>query len=228
MELTKKYLFQGRNFISLAEYTSEEISYLLDIAKGLKAETKARIPHPFLQGKTLGMIFTKASTRTRIAFEVGIFQLGGQGIFLSNRDIQLGRGETIKDTAKVLSRMIDGIMIRTSSHQEVLDLATYSSIPVINGLTDLLHPTQVLADLQTIVEYKGFLKGLKLAFIGDGNNVANSLMIGGAKMGMHIVVASPEGYKPKEDIVSLAQDFAKESGGCVEVIEDPKIGRAHV
>lgn len=223
MELIKKHLFKGRDFLSLADYSSEEIGYLLDIAKGLKEETKAGIQHPFLLGKTLGMIFTKSSTRTRLAFEVGIFQLGGQGIFLSNRDIQLGRGETIKDTAKVLSRMADGIMIRTSSHQEVLDLAKFSSIPVINGLTDLLHPTQILADLQTILEYRGYLKGLKLVFIGDGNNVANSLMIGGAKMGMHIVVASPKGYKPKEEIVNLAQGFAKESGGSVEVIEDPAI-----
>lgn len=221
MELAKKRVFHGRNFLSLADYSKEEISYLLDTAKELKSETKAGTPHPLLQGKTLGMIFTKSSTRTRVAFEVGIFQLGGQGIFLSNRDIQLGRGESIKDTAKVLSRMVDGIMIRTSSHQEVLDLAKYSTIPVINGLTDLLHPTQVLADLQTILEYKGDLKGLKLSFIGDGNNVANSLMIGGAKMGMHIAVASPVGYKPKEEIVRLARSFAQVSGGSVDVMEDP-------
>lgn len=212
---------KGRDFISLHDYSQDELACFLEAAHELKAALKTGRPHPILQGKTLGMIFTKSSTRTRVSFEVGIYQLGGQGLFLSGRDIQLGRGETIADTARVLSRMVDGIMIRTFSHQEVLDLAQYASIPVINGLTDLLHPCQVLADLMTIQEHKGQLAGLKMAYIGDGNNMAHSLMFGGAKMGLHVVIASPEGYKPDPKIVALAQDDAKANGGLVEVIDDP-------
>lgn len=214
-------MFQGRDFISLRDYSQEELSCILDVAKKLKHEQKTGRPHAALQGKTLGMIFTKSSTRTRVSFEVGMYQLGGHALFLSGRDIQLGRGETIADTARVLSRMVDGIMIRTFSHQEVLDLAEYASIPIINGLTDLLHPCQVLADLMTIQEHKGHLAGLKLAYIGDGNNMAHSLMFGGAKMGLHVVIASPQGYKPDPVMVALAQADAKANGGCVEVIDNP-------
>ncbi|MDD2233832.1 MAG: ornithine carbamoyltransferase [Desulfitobacteriaceae bacterium] len=216
----EKEELKGRDFICMKDFTPEQISYMLEVAARLKAERKDGISHPILQGKSLAMIFTKSSTRTRVAFEVGIYQLGGQALFLSGRDIQLGRGEPIADTARVLSRMVDGIMIRTFSHQEVLDLAEHASKPVINGLTDLLHPTQVLADLLTIQEHKGRLTGIKLAYIGDGNNMAHSLMIG-AKMGLHVVIASPEGYKPDPEIVALAQADALKNGGFVEVLDNP-------
>jgi len=221
MKTLDRSLFKGRDFISLHDFSQEEIKYILEVAKSLKDDNKAGRPHPVLQGKTLGMIFTKSSTRTRVSFEVGMYQLGGHALFLSGRDIQLGRGETIADTARVLSRMVDGIMIRTYSHQEVLELAEFSTIPIINGLTDLLHPCQVLADLMTIEEHKGRLAGLKLAYIGDGNNMAHSLMFGGAKMGLHVVIASPPGYKPDDSIVALAQADAEENGGSVSVIDDP-------
>lgn len=194
---------------------------MADTAQELKRQLRAGIPHPILQGKTLGLIFTKSSTRTRVSFEVGIYQLGGHGLFLSDRDIQIGRGEAIQDTARVLSRMVDGIMIRTFRHQDVLDLARFGSVPVINGLTDSLHPTQVLADLVTIREHKGSWQGLKLAYIGDGNNVAHSLLIGGTKVGMHIVIASPQGYPPAQEVVALAQANANVSGGSVHLVTDP-------
>ncbi|MGB4303631.1 MAG: ornithine carbamoyltransferase, partial [Syntrophomonadaceae bacterium] len=171
--------------------------------------------------KTLGMIFQKSSTRTRVAFEVGMYQLGGHALFLSPRDIQLGRGETIQDTAQVLSRMLDGIMIRTFDHEEVLELAKWADIPVINGLTDLLHPTQVIGDMITIKEHKGRLQGLKLAFIGDGNNVAHSLLFGGAKVGMDVVIAAPPGFEPDSRIVSLAQEDAQATGAKLWVVNDP-------
>jgi len=216
-----KSLFKGRDFISLHDFKQDELSCIIDVARELKAEQKAERPHPILQGKTLGMIFTKSSTRTRVSFEVGMYQLGGHALFLSGRDIQLGRGEPISDTARVLSRMVDGIMIRTFSHQEVLELAEFSTIPIINGLTDQLHPCQVLADLMTIQEHKGRLEGLKLAYVGDGNNMAHSLMFGGAKMGLHVVIASPQGYKPDPSIVAMAQEDAKNNGGLVEVVDDP-------
>lgn len=220
-ELGKKEYFKGRDFLSLLDYTQDELYTLIKVAEELKAAQKAGIPHPVLQGKTLGMIFTKSSTRTRVSFEVGMYQLGGHALFLSGRDIQLGRGETIGDTARVLSRMVDGIMIRTFSHQEVVDLAEAATVPVINGLTDLLHPCQVLADLLTIKEHKGKLAGLKLTYIGDGNNMAHSLMNGGATMGMHVVISSPAGYLPDRDIVLKAQAAAEANGGLVEIIEDP-------
>jgi len=181
-----------KNFIDFHEDISiSELDELLALAEVLKKKTKAGIPHPILAGKSLGMIFSKSSTRTRVAFEVGMYQLGGQALFLSANDIQIGRGETIHDTAQVLSRMLDGIMIRTFSHRDVVDLAKYGTIPVINGLTDDQHPTQALADLLTIKEHKGSLSGLKLCYVGDGNNVANSLLQACAKAGMHISVASP-------------------------------------
>ena len=209
------------DFISLHDCTPEQISGLLELAIKLKKEQKAGIPHPLLKGKTLGMIFTKSSTRTRVSFEVGMTQLGGYPLFLSSNDLQLGRGEPIYDTAKVLERYLDGIMIRTFSHQDVLDLAKYADIPVINALTDLLHPCQVLADLQTIYEKKGALKGLKLAYIGDGNNMANSLLYGCGKMGLDCAVATPAGYKPDAEVVENAKgDFAA-SGASMLLTQDP-------
>jgi ornithine carbamoyltransferase len=219
MELTKKY--SGRDFLSLLDYTTEDLTYFLDVADYLKAEHKAGRPTPVLQGKTMGLIFEKSSTRTRVSFETGIYYLGGQGLFLSSHDLQIGRGEPIKDTARVLSRFLNGLMIRTFSHDIVTELAEYADIPVINGLTDLLHPCQVLADLQTIREHKGSLAGKKFVFIGDGNNMAHSIMNGGARMGMNVVIASPEGYKPDAAVVAAAQEAAKLSGGSVEVVTDP-------
>ncbi|MDO4562498.1 MAG: ornithine carbamoyltransferase [Clostridia bacterium] len=210
-----------KHLISLHDLTQDEILEILTLALKLKKEQKEGVLHPVLRGKTLGMIFTKSSTRTRVSFEVGMSQLGGQALFLSANDIQLGRGETIYDTAKVLSRYLDGIMIRTFDHNDVLDLAKYGSIPIINGLTDLLHPCQVLADLQTVWEHKGKLQGLKMAFLGDGNNVAHSLLYGCAKVGMDITIGSPKGYTCNEEIVAGAKEDAKESGAVITITEDP-------
>ena len=224
MQLKKDYA--GRDFLSLLDYTTEDLQYFLEVADYLKAEHKAGRPTPYLQGKTMGLIFEKSSTRTRVSFEAGIYYLGGQGLFLSSNDLQIGRGEPIKDTARVLSRFLNGLMIRTFSHDIVLELAQYADIPVINRLTDLLHPCQVLADLQTIREHKGKLAGLKLAFIGDGNNMAHSLMNGGARMGMHVAVACPDGYQPDAAVLARAQAAAKESGGSVAVLADPMAAAA--
>ena len=219
--LARKKDFQGRDFISLKDYAPEEITHLLDLAQELKARQKQGRPHHLLAGRTLGMIFHKSSTRTRVSFEVGMFQLGGHALYLG-ADLQLNRGETIADTARTLSRYLDGIMIRTFAHKDVLDLAEHASIPIINGLTDLLHPCQVLADLLTIREKKCSLKGLKLAYVGDGNNMAHSLMFGGAKMGLHVSIGSPLGYQPKAEIVAAAWGIAKETGGSVEVTKSPE------
>ncbi len=210
-----------KDFISLHDYSKEEITKLLELALKLKHEQKNGIAHPILKGKTLGMIFTKSSTRTRVSFEVGMTQLGGYPLFLSGSDIQLGRGESIYDTANVLSRYLDAIMIRTYDHKDVLDLAEYASIPIINALTDLLHPCQVLADLQTTYEHKGKLEGLKMAYIGDGNNMAHSLMYGCAKVGMEIAVATPKGYECNAEIVENAKADAKKCGGKVITTYDP-------
>ena len=194
-----------KHLLKLLDLTTEDIVDILNLADQLKYEQKNGIKHKHLEGKTLGMIFQKSSTRTRVSFEAGMYQLGGQALFLSPRDLQIGRGEPIQDTARVLSRYLDGIMIRTFEQKEVEDLAKYGSIPIINGLTDFAHPCQVLADLMTIKEYKGKLKGLKLAFIGDGNNMANSLIVGCLKMGMKVAIASPKGYEPDKEVL----DFAK-------------------
>ena len=199
----------------------EELNYLLDIAADMKKKTKTGIEHHYLKGKSLGMIFTKSSTRTRVSFEVGMYQLGGQALFLSNNDIQIGRGETIYDTANVLSGMLDGIMIRTFKHSDVTDLAKYGTIPVINGLTDDQHPTQMLADLLTIKECKGDLKGLKLAYLGDGNNVANSLLQACAKAGMDVAIASPKDYTCPDKYVQQALTDAKITGSKVLMTTDP-------
>lgn len=212
---------KGRDFLSLKDFTQEEIVYLLDFADFLKAKVKTNQPYEVLKGKTLGLIFEKSSTRTRVSFEVGMVQLGGYPLFLSANDLQMGRGEPIKDTARVLSRYLDAVMIRTYNHSDVEELAAYASIPIINGLTDALHPCQVLADLQTIREHKGHnLKGMKLAYIGDGNNMAHSLMIGGAKMGMEIYIASPNEYTPDSQWVNIAKEIAAETGGKIVLTND--------
>jgi ornithine carbamoyltransferase len=193
-----------KHLLKLMDLSQQEILDILNLADQLKYERKNGIPHPHLAGKTLGMIFQKSSTRTRVSFEVGMYQLGGSALFLSSRDLQIGRGEPVQDTARVLSRYLDGIMIRTFDQSEVEDLARYGSIPVINGLTDYSHPCQVLADLMTIREYKGGISGNKLCYIGDGNNMANSLIVGGIKMGMSVAIGCPEKYKPDADIMNWA------------------------
>ena len=206
-----------KHLLKLMDCTGEEIINILNLADQLKYELKHGIPHKHLEGKTLGMIFEKSSTRTRVSFEVGMVQLGGYPLFLSSNDLQIGRGEPVQDTARVLSRFLDGIMIRTFEQSEVEALAQYGSIPVINGLTDFCHPCQILADLMTIREFKGRLQGLKMCFIGDGNNMMNSLIVGALKTGMSISVACPEGYEPPEVIL----DFAKEYGDRFVMVRDP-------
>ncbi|MBQ5667763.1 MAG: ornithine carbamoyltransferase [Peptococcaceae bacterium] len=213
---------KGRDFLTLKDFTRQEIEEMVNLGIDLKAKQKAGVPTPILAGKTLGMIFQKSSTRTRVSFEVGMYQLGGSALFLSTNDLQIGRGEPIKDTARVLSRYLDGIMIRTYNHADVEELAEYADIPVINGLTDDYHPTQIIADLITIQEHKGKLEGIKFAYVGDGNNMTHSLMIGCAKVGMDVTVACPDGYMPNPEIVALAQGYAAESGGSVTVMHDPK------
>ncbi len=195
-----------KHLLKLSDLTPEEIVGILNLADQLKYENKNGIEHHHLKGKTLGMIFQKSSTRTRVSFEVGMYQLGGNALFLSSRDLQIGRGEPVQDTARVLSRYLDAIMIRTFEQSEVEDLAKYGSIPIINGLTDYAHPCQVLADLMTIREYKRSFKGLKLCFIGDGNNMANSLIVGGIKMGMSVAIACPEKYQPDMELMKWAAE----------------------
>ena len=198
-----------KHLLKLADWSESEIIETLNLADQLKFEKKNGIEHHHLKGKTLGMIFEKSSTRTRVSFEVGMYDLGGYALFLSSRDLQIGRGEPVGDTARVLSRYIDGIMIRTFAQEEVENLATLGSIPIINGLTDYCHPCQVLADLMTIREHRGVLKGNKLVYIGDGNNMANSLIVGGIKTGMEVTVACPEGYAPDAEIMKWASENGK-------------------
>ena len=211
-----------KHLLKLADLSKEEILDILDTADQLKKEKKQGIPHPILQGKALGMIFRKSSTRTRVSFEVGMYDLGGTALFLSSHDLQIGRGEPIQDTARVLSRYLDGIMIRTFDQEEVEALAQCGSIPVINGLTDYCHPCQVLADLMTIREYKGKLEGLKLCYIGDGNNMANSLIAGGITTGMQVAIACPDDYRPDEELMQ----WAKANGEflCTSNIEEAAAG----
>ena len=197
------------HLLKLADLSAKQINEILNLADQLKFEKKNGIEHHLLKGKTLGMIFEKSSTRTRVSFEVGMYDLGGSALFLSSRDLQIGRGEPVQDTARVLSRYLDGIMIRTFAQQEVEDLAKYGSIPVINGLTDYCHPCQVLADLMTIREYKGGFAGNKLCYIGDGNNMTNSLIVGGIKMGMEVSVACPKGYEPDAELMAWASANGK-------------------
>ena len=206
-----------KHLLKMLDLSTDEILDILTLADQLKYELKHGIPHPHLKGKTLGMIFQKASTRTRVSFETGMYQLGGYPLFLSSNDLQIGRGEPVQDTARVLSRYLDGIMIRTFEQKEVEDLAEYGSIPIINGLTDFCHPCQVLADLMTIREFKGSFAGLKMCFIGDGNNMANSLIVGGLKVGMSVSIACPDDYQPPKEIL----DFAKEYGDKFEMTNSP-------
>lgn len=194
-----------KDLLKLLDLSREEIVRILDVADQMKYDQKHRLPHPRLQGKTLAMIFEKNSTRTRVSFETGMFQLGGHALFLSGRESQIGRGEPVEDTARVLLRYCDGIMIRTFAQEEVETLAAHANIPVINGLTDFCHPCQVLADLMTVREHKAVLEGLKMCYIGDGNNMANSLIVGGLKVGMEVAVACPEGYDPHPDVLSFAK-----------------------
>ena len=212
---------KGRDFLNLHDYTPEEIGALLELAEELKGKQKSNVPHPYLQGKTLGMIFQKSSTRTRVSFEVAMYQLGGYPLFLNAGDLQLNRGESIADTARTLSRYLDGIMIRTYSHADVEELARYAAIPVINGLTDLNHPCQIMADLMTVKEHKGQLAGLKLAYVGDGNNICHSLLLGCAKVGMSIGAASPKDYQPLEQIVNQARQDALSTGASIKITTDP-------
>jgi ornithine carbamoyltransferase len=212
---------KGKDLLRIDEFSGEELMELLHLAAHIKELQKIGQPFQPLQGKTLGMIFDKASTRTRVSFEVGMYQLGGMGMFLSGKELQLGRGEPISDTAKVLSRYVDAIMIRTFSHSYVEELADHASIPIINGLTDLYHPCQALADMLTIWEQKGKLKGIKLAYVGDGNNVANSLVLAAVLLGMDVRVATPAGYEMDHAIVQKAKGYAQKSGGKMMVTHDP-------
>lgn len=211
----------GRDILCLQDFTREEIETILKTAEMMKIWNKIGKSHRVLEGKTLAMIFQKPSTRTRISFEVGIYQLGGYGLYLNAQDLQLRRGETIADTARVLSRYVDGIMARVFDHQDVVDLAKYGSVPVINGLSDFSHPCQALADYMTIKEKKGRIEGIKVVYVGDGNNVAHSLMIAGTKLGANVVVATPEGYEPDARVIKWAEENAAESGGSFELLHDP-------
>lgn len=213
---------KGRDFLCLKDFTPEELWLLLKTAAYLKTGCYLHQQQEILAGKTLGMVFAKNSTRTRISFEVGMRQLGGHALFLNPQDLQLGRGETIADTARVFSRYLDGIMIRTYAHEDVVELARYADIPVINGLTDWVHPCQGLADIFTLYEKKGRVAGLKLAYVGDGNNVAHSLLYGGALFGMKVFVATPPAYRPSATVVEEATAIARETGGTVAVVDDPR------
>lgn len=215
-------MLKGKDMLSIHDLSVDEVNEILAFGHELKAKQKAGIEHHILKGKTLGMIFEKSSTRTRLSFETGMYQLGGQALFLSNRDLQLGRGEPIKDTARVMSRYLDGIMIRTYGHERVEELAQWSDIPVINALTDLLHPCQVLTDLLTIQEHKGKnMKGLKMAYVGDGNNMTNSYMYGCAKAGIDFVSANPKGFEPDMQVYKNACEDAKETGAKIQLVNDP-------
>jgi ornithine carbamoyltransferase len=213
---------KGKSLASLYDLTREEMEQIFKTSELLKLQNLRGQEHPVLKGKTLAMIFEKPSTRTRVSFEVGMWQLGGYALYLSSTDLQLGRGETVGDTAQVLSRYVHGIMARVFAHQTILDLVKYSRVPVINGLSDFSHPCQGLADLFTVYEKKGRLEGLKLAYVGDGNNVAHSLLYGCSKMGMNITLGCPKGYEPDPKVVSQAKEEAKRTGCEVKVVQDPK------
>jgi ornithine carbamoyltransferase len=213
---------KGRDFLRVNDWAPDELLFVLELADRLKARQRERIDHRHLEGRTLGMIFQKPSTRTRVSFEVGMFHLGGTALYLAAGDLQLGRGETIKDTARVLSRYLDGIMIRTFAQSDVDELAAHADIPVINGLTDEFHPCQALADVMTIRERLGEFDGVRVAYLGDGNNVCHSLMVACAKLGMDFVAATPEGYQPAETVVGWAREAAEASGGSLELERDPR------
>jgi len=214
-----------KHLTKLLDLSKDEILEILNLADKMKGELKSGKEHKVLAGKTLAMIFQKSSTRTRVSFETGMYQLGGHALFLSSDDLQIGRGEPVEDTARVLSRYVDGIMIRTYEQKEVEDLAKWGTIPVINGLTDFAHPCQVLADFMTIREYKGALEGVHMAYIGDGNNMCNSLIVGGLKCGLKVSVAVPKGYEPHEDVLAFAEDYQNFS-----ICDNPKeaVGKADV
>ncbi len=213
---------KGRDFLRVNDWESDDLRTVLDLAERLKVRQRRRVPHEHLEGRTLGMIFQKPSTRTRVSFEVGIAQLGGVGLHLAAGDLQLGRGETIRDTATVLSRYLDAIMIRTFRQADVDELAERADVPVINGLTDDFHPCQALADVMTIRERLGGLEGARVVYVGDGNNVCHSLMVACAKLGMHFVAATPEGYEPSAEVVGWAREAAGRSGGSVELSRDAR------
>ena len=213
---------KGKNLVSINDLSREEVAQILQTSEIIKLRHYSNEEQPLLKGKVLGMIFQKPSLRTRVSFETGMIQLGGQAIYLGPNDIKLGQREATKDIAQVLSRYVSGIMARTFSHEIMLELAKYSSVPVINGLSEFLHPCQVLGDLLTVKEKKGRLSNLKLAYIGDGNNVAHSLLFGAVKVGMDIVLATPPGYEPKEEIVNLAKEDANKINSKIEIIHDPK------
>ena len=213
---------KGRDFLRIRDWEPDELLTALDLADRLKARQRERVEHRLLEGRTLGMIFQKPSTRTRVSFEVGIAQLGGTGLYLAAADLQLGRGETIKDTARVLSRYLDGIMIRTFAQSDVDELAEHADIPVINGLTDEFHPCQALADVMTIRERFGGFDGVRVTYLGDGNNVCHSLMVACAKLGMDFTAATPEEYEPDREVVGWALEAAGASGGSVEIRHDPR------
>lgn len=214
-----------KHLLTMEQLSEKEILSILELADQLKYERKHHIEHPLLKGKSIGLIFQKSSTRTRVSFETGAYQLGAQPLFLSSRDLQIGRGEPVQDTARVLSRYLDCIMIRTYEQKEVEDLANFGSIPVINGLTDYCHPCQVLADLMTIREKYGLLKGLKMCYIGDGDNMANSLIVGGLKVGMKVSVANPKGYEPDEHVLEYAKDFKdfELTNDCIKAIQNADV-----
>ncbi|HPJ12645.1 MAG TPA: ornithine carbamoyltransferase [Caldisericia bacterium] len=214
-------LYQGRNFVSIHDYTVEDLQRIFDLTKLLKLEEHTNQRKPILNNKTLGMIFEKSSTRTRVSFEIGMNQMGGKAIFLSSKDIQLGRGETIPDTARVLSRYVDGIMARVFSHDTIVQLAEHSSCPVINGLSDFLHPCQAVADFFTMYEKRGYLKGLHLTYIGDSNNVSNSLMMAAAKTGVDITICSPGGFTPCDQIMEWWKMDSPLTGATLTIISDP-------
>ena len=215
---------KGRDFLRVNDWDADELIQVLDLADRLKARQRERVAHTHLEGRSLGMIFQKPSTRTRVSFEVGMFQLGGTALYLAAGDLQLGRGETIKDTGVVLSRYLDGIMIRTFAQADVDELAAAADIPVINGLTDDFHPCQALADVMTIRERLGGFDGVRVAYLGDGNNVCHSLMVACAKLGMDFVAATPEGYEPSDEVVGWARAAANVSGSSVELTHDPRAG----
>ncbi|HZG72169.1 MAG TPA: ornithine carbamoyltransferase [Chondromyces sp.] len=219
-EVLKVNSLKGKDLLKLADYSNDQVQQLVLLADDMKKNSKKY--YGSLQGQILGMIFEKNSTRTRVSFDAAMIQLGGHAMFLSSNDLQLGRGETIEDTGKVLSGYLDGIMIRTHSHSRIEALADAASIPVINGLTDLYHPCQALADLLTVYELKGSLKGNKLVYVGDGNNVAHSLMIASAMVGIDFVLTAPKGYEPAQEVVEKAKELAKQTGASIELIEDPK------
>ncbi|MBQ9414111.1 MAG: ornithine carbamoyltransferase [Clostridia bacterium] len=208
-----------KHLLKMLDLSTDEILEILNTADQLKYELKHGIPHRHLEGKTLGMIFQKSSTRTRVSFETGIYQLGGYGLFLSSRDLQIGRGEPVEDTARVLSRYLDGIMIRTFQQKEVEDLASFGTLPIINGLTDFCHPCQVLADLMTVREHKGYLDGLNMCYIGDGNNMANSLIVGGLKTGMRVSIGCPDSHQPDKAVLDFAAGYGNQYRMTSNILE---------